>query len=117
VHRQMLHVGVKVLQAGVEGPCFHRPGNWLLRQLNEDPKPVYKVGFIRKEMLQLEKCSRAQKPVTPCSGEIWGFYGHFNPGLGYWLGVFFYWPCICMGSLLDGLVCLPLTESGGGQQL
>jgi hypothetical protein len=36
----------------------------------------------RKERLQLEKCSGAQKLVTHCSGEGWGFYGHFNSGLG-----------------------------------
>jgi hypothetical protein len=33
-----------------------------VRQLNEEPKLVYKVGFIKeKERLELEKCSRAQK--------------------------------------------------------
>jgi hypothetical protein len=37
-----------VLQASVEGPCLHRPGNWLVRQLNDESKPVYKVGFIRE---------------------------------------------------------------------
>jgi hypothetical protein len=36
----------------------------------------------RKERLQLEKCSGAQKPVACCSDEGWGFYGHFNSGLG-----------------------------------
>jgi hypothetical protein len=54
----LLYVGVKVLGDGVEGPCLHRPENWLVRQLNDDPKLVYKVGFIP-----------AQKLVTPCSGE------------------------------------------------
>jgi hypothetical protein len=38
-----------VLQAGVKGPCLHRAGNWLVRQLNDEPKPVYKVGFIREK--------------------------------------------------------------------
>jgi hypothetical protein len=38
-----------VLRAGVEGPCLHRPENWLVRQLNDEPKPVYKVGFIREK--------------------------------------------------------------------
>jgi hypothetical protein len=33
----------------VEGPCLHRPENWLVKKLNEDPKPVYKVGFIREK--------------------------------------------------------------------
>jgi hypothetical protein len=36
----------------------------------------------RKERLQLENCSGAWKPVARCSGEGWGFYGHFNSGLG-----------------------------------
>jgi hypothetical protein len=36
----------------------------------------------RKERLQLEKCSGAQKPVAHCSGGGWGFYGHSNSGLG-----------------------------------
>jgi hypothetical protein len=44
----MLHAGVEVFQASVEGPCLHRPENWLVRQLNDEPKPVYKVGFIRE---------------------------------------------------------------------
>jgi hypothetical protein len=35
--------------AGVEGPCLHRPENWFVRQLNDKPKPVYKVGFIREK--------------------------------------------------------------------
>jgi hypothetical protein len=38
-----------LLRAGVEGPCLHRPENWLVRQLNDKPKPVYKVGFIREK--------------------------------------------------------------------
>jgi hypothetical protein len=45
----MLHVGVEVLQARVEGPCLHRPGNCLVRQLNDGPKLVYKVGFRREK--------------------------------------------------------------------
>jgi hypothetical protein len=28
-----------------------------MRQLIDEPKPVYEVGFIRKEKLQLEQCS------------------------------------------------------------
>jgi hypothetical protein len=40
---------VEVLRADVEGPCLHRPENWLVRQLNDEPKPVYKVGFIREK--------------------------------------------------------------------
>jgi hypothetical protein len=37
-----------VLRAGVEGPRLHRPESWLVRQLSDEPKPVYKVGFIRE---------------------------------------------------------------------
>jgi hypothetical protein len=33
----------------VEGPCLHRPENWLVRQLNDEPKLVYKVGLIREK--------------------------------------------------------------------
>jgi hypothetical protein len=75
----------EVLQDGVEGPCLHRPGDWLVRQLNAEPKLEYKVGSIRKERLQLRYCSRARKQVTPCSGKGWGFYGRFNSGLGGFL--------------------------------
>jgi hypothetical protein len=39
----------KILPAGVKGPCLHRPENWLVRELNDEPKLVYKVGFIREE--------------------------------------------------------------------
>jgi hypothetical protein len=38
-----------VLRASVEGPCLHRPKNWLVRQLNYEPKSVYRVGFIREK--------------------------------------------------------------------
>jgi hypothetical protein len=73
--RQMLCAGVKALQAGVKGPCLHRSENWLIRQLNDEPKLIYKKWDLleRKERLQLEKCSRAQKPVTCCTDEAWGF--------------------------------------------
>jgi hypothetical protein len=37
----VLYAGVEVLQASVEGHCLHRPGNWLMSQLNDEPKPVY----------------------------------------------------------------------------
>jgi hypothetical protein len=54
----------------------------VVRQLIDEPKPVYKVGFIReKGKVTLEQCSGAQKPVAPCSGEGWGFCGCFNSGL------------------------------------
>jgi hypothetical protein len=35
--------------ADVEGPCLHRPENWLMKQLIDEPKLVYEVGFIRKK--------------------------------------------------------------------
>jgi hypothetical protein len=41
----MLCAGVQVLQADVQDPCLHR----LVKQLNDEPKPVYKVGFIREK--------------------------------------------------------------------
>jgi hypothetical protein len=80
----LLHASAKVLQASVEGPCLHSPGNWLMTQLNDGPKPVYiKWDLLaRKERLQLQECSGAWKLVTCCSGEGWSFYGHFNSGLG-----------------------------------
>jgi hypothetical protein len=46
---QRLLAGVEVLQAGVEVPCLHRPGNWLMRQLNDELKLECKVGFIRQK--------------------------------------------------------------------
>jgi hypothetical protein len=46
---KMLHVGVEVLRAGVMGPCLHRPENWLVRQLNDEPKLVHEAGFIREK--------------------------------------------------------------------
>jgi hypothetical protein len=36
----------------------------------------------RKERLQLEKSSKAWKPVARCTGEGWSFYGCFNSELG-----------------------------------
>jgi hypothetical protein len=78
-----------------------------VKQLNDGPKPVYKVGFIReKGRLQLGNCSGAWKPVARCSGEDWGFYGHSNSLLGggvlivhafhglsqvNWFGLHLYW--------------------------
>jgi hypothetical protein len=38
-----------LLHAGVEGPCLHKPENWLVRQLNDESKLVYKVGIIREK--------------------------------------------------------------------
>jgi hypothetical protein len=43
-------VNIKVvLHASVQGPCLHRPEKWLMRQLDEEPKLVYKAGFIREK--------------------------------------------------------------------
>jgi hypothetical protein len=38
-----------MLHGSVDGACFPRPENWLVKQLNEEPKLVYKVGFIREK--------------------------------------------------------------------
>jgi hypothetical protein len=40
---------IMMLHASVKGPCFYRPENWLVWQLNDEPKLVYKVGFIREK--------------------------------------------------------------------
>jgi hypothetical protein len=49
-----------------------------MRQLNVSQSWYRKWDLLeRKERLQLEKCSGARY-----SGEGWGFYGHFNSGLG-----------------------------------
>jgi hypothetical protein len=83
---KLLRASDEVLQGVVKGPCLHRQENWLIRQLNDEPKPVYKVRFIREKGKATAKvCSGAPKPVTPCSGKGWGFYGCFNSGLGGFL--------------------------------
>jgi hypothetical protein len=70
----VLRAGVEVLQASVEGPCLHRPENWLLRQLIDESKSVYRVGFVREKGKATATAYRgARKLVTPCSGESWGF--------------------------------------------
>jgi hypothetical protein len=55
-----------------------------MRQLNDEAKPVHKVGFIREKgkAIQLEHFSGDRKPLAHCSSKGWGFYGHFNSGLG-----------------------------------
>jgi hypothetical protein len=71
----MLHDSDEVLQDRAEGPYLHRPENWLVRQLNDEPKPAYSIRFIRDsyrlsfERLQRRYCSRVWKLVTPCSGK------------------------------------------------
>jgi hypothetical protein len=75
-----------LLHAGVEGPCLHRPENWLMRQLNDEPKLVYKVGFIREE----GKATAREVQQSPEAGgwllgEGWGFYGCSNSELGVFL--------------------------------
>jgi hypothetical protein len=32
----------EVLQVGAKGPYLHKLGNWLVRQLNDEPKPYRK---------------------------------------------------------------------------
>jgi hypothetical protein len=39
----------EVFWASVKGPCLHRLKNWLVRQLIDEPKPIYEVGFIREK--------------------------------------------------------------------
>jgi hypothetical protein len=46
---EMSFCGRQILCAGVKSPCLYRPENWLVRQLSDGPKPVYKVGFIREK--------------------------------------------------------------------
>jgi hypothetical protein len=54
-----------------------------MRQLNAEPKLVYKVRFIREKGKATAKVlQRRRKLVAGCSGEGWGFYGRFNSGLG-----------------------------------
>jgi hypothetical protein len=38
-----------LLCASVKGPCLHWPENWLIRQVNDEPRPVYKAGFISEK--------------------------------------------------------------------
>jgi hypothetical protein len=38
-----------MLRASVEGAFLHRPENWLVRQLNDEPKLVLEVGLIRQK--------------------------------------------------------------------
>jgi hypothetical protein len=47
--RQNVICQFEVLQAGVEGPCLYRPKNWIVRQLDDELKPVYGVRFIREK--------------------------------------------------------------------
>jgi hypothetical protein len=54
-----------------------------MRQVNDEPKPVYKVGFIReKGKAAVREVQHSPKPVACCSGEGWDIYGCFNSGLG-----------------------------------
>jgi hypothetical protein len=54
-----------------------------MRQLNDEPKPVCKVGFIREKGKATAKIlQQSPKLVAHCSGEGWGFYGLSNSGLG-----------------------------------
>jgi hypothetical protein len=72
------------------------------------------VDLLEKKRLELQQCSRAQKPVAPCSGEGWAFYGGFNSRLGYGLGGFFPLAMdLRMWTLFDELACLLLI---GGEQ-
>jgi hypothetical protein len=83
-HFILLLASVEGVACRVKGPCLHRPENWLMRQVNDEPKLEYKKWDLleRKERPQLRYCRGAQKPVAHCSGEDWGFYGLFNSGFG-----------------------------------
>jgi hypothetical protein len=54
-----------------------------MRQLNDEPKPIYKIGFIREE----GKATDREVQWSPEAGnslysEGWGFYGHPSSELG-----------------------------------
>jgi hypothetical protein len=44
----------EVLWAHVESPFLYRPENWLVKQLTDEPKLAYEVGFIREKVWDLE---------------------------------------------------------------
>jgi hypothetical protein len=80
-------------------------------QLIDEPKPVQEVGFIReREKVTARLCTKAQKPVPPCSDKGWGFYGHFNS----WLRGLF---SLAMHSqaFLGELICFALWGNIGGR--
>jgi hypothetical protein len=39
----------EVFRAGVKGLCLYKPEHWLVRQLIDERKLVYEVGFIREK--------------------------------------------------------------------
>jgi hypothetical protein len=79
------YTGFLLLYPGVKGLCLHRPENWLMRQLNDESKPVYKVGFIREKGKATVKVLR-WSPETSGSLHRWrlGFLWMFQ----LWVGVF-----------------------------
>jgi hypothetical protein len=57
-----------------------------VRQLNDEPKPVYKVGLIReKGKATARALQQSLEAVIPCSGEVLGFLRALNYGLRYQL--------------------------------
>jgi hypothetical protein len=46
---QYIEESEHIVMCWCQGSLLHRPENWLMRQLNDEPKPVYKVGFIREK--------------------------------------------------------------------
>jgi hypothetical protein len=48
-------------------------GSWNNGLIHGTTRLTHKVEFIRERKLQVEQCSGAWKPVTPCWGEVWGF--------------------------------------------
>jgi hypothetical protein len=82
-----------------------------VRQRNDSQSQYRKWDLLeRKERVQLEKCNEAWKPVAPCSGEGWGFYGRFNSGVGGFFSL-----AVDSWTFLDELVCLPLIGEEGKQ--
>jgi hypothetical protein len=51
---------VDVLWARVKDHYLHRTGNYLMTKLIDKPRPVYKVGLIRKERLQLHTAAKPE---------------------------------------------------------
>jgi hypothetical protein len=92
-----------------QGPCLHRPENWLVRQLNDEPKLVYKVGFIRrKEKATAREAQR--NPEASSSLHRWrlSFYGYSKSRLGGFFSL-----AMDSQAFLDELVCLPLYWGKG----
>jgi hypothetical protein len=79
-----------------------------VRQLNDESKPVHKVGFVReKGKVTARELQQSLEAGGSLHGEGWGFYGLFNSGLG---GFF----SLAMDSWLSGELVwfTPLLREG-----